>query len=68
MSTSPDSLHKITDFVLSKQFSSVEVLETFVGTPVYTAQEIIARERIREAVVHVQVRLLTIGGDALHFA
>ena len=42
MSSSQDSLIKITDFGLSKQFNSVEMLETFVGTPVYMAPEIFA--------------------------
>ena len=42
MNNSNDSLIKITDFGLSKHFSSVDVLETFVGTPVYMAPEIIA--------------------------
>ena len=42
MNNSEDSLIKITDFGLSKQFSSVDVLETFVGTPVYMEPEIIA--------------------------
>merc|ERR1719233_554645 len=42
MSNAPDSLIKITDFGLSKQFNSVEMLETFVGTPVYMAPEIFA--------------------------
>ena len=42
MSSSPTSLVKITDFGLSKHFSSVNVLETFVGTPVYMAPEVIS--------------------------
>ena len=42
MGSSRDSLVKITDFDISKQFSSVEVLETFVGTPVFMAPEIFA--------------------------
>ena len=42
MNNSEDSLIKITDFGLSKHFSSVDVLETFVGTPVYMEPEIIA--------------------------
>ena len=42
MKKSPKSLVKITDFGLSKHFSSVDVLETFVGTPVYMAPEVIS--------------------------
>ena len=42
MMNSCNSLLKITDFGLSKQFSSVVVLETLVGTPVYIAPDMIA--------------------------
>ena len=42
MNKTPSSLVKITDFGLSKHFNSVDVLETFVGTPVYMAQEVIS--------------------------
>ena len=42
MKKSPKSLVKITDFGLSKHFSSIDVLETFVGTPVYMAPEVIS--------------------------
>ena len=42
MNNSEDSLIRMTDFGLSKHLSSVDVLETFVGTPVYMAPEIIA--------------------------
>jgi len=42
MKKSPKSLVKITDFGLSKNFSSIDVLETFVGTPVYMAPEVIS--------------------------
>ena len=42
MKRHPNSLIKITDFGLSKHFSSVDVLETFVGTPVYMAPEVIS--------------------------
>ena len=35
-------LVKVTDFGLSKQFSSNNLLGTFVGTPVYVAPEIIS--------------------------
>merc|ERR1712025_354704 len=42
MDKSTSSLLKITDFGLSKHFNSIDVLETFVGTPVYTAPEVIS--------------------------
>jgi len=42
MNKRPRSLVKITDFGLSKHFNSVDVLETFVGTPVYMAPEVIS--------------------------
>merc|ERR1719450_816891 len=42
MNSSPGCLLKITDFGLSKQYSSIDVLETFVGAPVYMAPEIIS--------------------------
>ena len=51
MKNSRDSLFKITDFGLFKQFSSVVVLETFVGTPVYMAPDIIA---LSGSIVHGQ--------------
>ena len=35
-------LLKITDFGLSKHYDSIDVLETFVGTPVYMAPEVIS--------------------------
>ena len=35
MDLGPTGLVKVTDFGLSKQFSSTNLLETFVGTPVY---------------------------------
>lgn len=40
--SSSTSLLKITDFGLSKNFDSIDVLETFVGTPVYMAPEVIS--------------------------
>ena len=42
MDLCPTGLVKVTDFGLSKQFSSTNLLETFVGTPVYMAPEIIS--------------------------
>merc|ERR1719508_457607 len=41
MEHDPASLVKVTDFGLSKQFSSTKLLETYVGTPIYMAPEII---------------------------
>ena len=41
MEPGPASLVKVTDFGLSKQFSSTNLLETFVGTPAYMAPEVI---------------------------
>ena len=35
MDLGPTGLVKVTDFDLSKQFSSTNLLETFVDTPVY---------------------------------
>ena len=35
MDLGPTGLVKVTDFGLSKQFSSTNLLKTFVGTPVY---------------------------------
>eukprot|EP00092_Neocalanus_flemingeri_P027694 GFUD01030059.1.p1 GENE.GFUD01030059.1~~GFUD01030059.1.p1 ORF type:complete len:517 (+),score=176.52 GFUD01030059.1:90-1640(+) len=42
MEPGPSSLVKVTDFGLSKQFSSTNLLETYVGTPIYMAPEIIS--------------------------
>ena len=39
---SSKSLVEITDFGLFKHFSSINVLETFVGTPVYMESEVIS--------------------------
>ena len=48
MEKSPKSLVKITDFGLSKHFNSVDVLATFVGTPVYMAPEVISLSSSKE--------------------
>ena len=37
-----ESLVKVTDFGLSKQFGSTKLMETYVGTPIYMAPEIIS--------------------------
>jgi len=42
MNSSPTCQLKIADFGLSKHFDSIDVLETFVGTPVYMAPEVIS--------------------------
>ena len=42
MDKSTSSLLKITDFGLSKHINSNDVLETFVGTPVFMAPEVIS--------------------------
>ena len=41
----PNSLIKVTDFGLSKVWSSTKLLQTYVGTPVYMAPEVV-RKRI----------------------
>jgi len=42
MEPGPNSLVKVTDFGLSKQFNSSNILESYVGTPIYMAPEVIS--------------------------
>ena len=49
MRRGPDSLVKVTDFGLSKQFGSTKLMETYVGTPIYMAPEIISCSSLRNS-------------------
>jgi serine/threonine protein kinase len=71
MGSGPRSLIKVTDFGLSKQFSSTKMLETYVGTPIYMAPEVISCCSMwggNVASYSCKSDCWSLGGDALHAA